>query len=120
MARPAMTAGGRLFPSPPSQSERCRRRRAASRLLLGIALLAALAPGAVWAQTAQTVASDWALIPTGINAGDSFRLIFVTSTTRNAQSSNIADYNTFVQAGRTWATPPSAASAPSSGRWLRP
>ena len=29
--------------------------------------------------------------------GDSFRLLFVTGTTRNAQSSNIADYNSFVQ-----------------------
>ncbi len=47
--------------------------------------------------TAQTVASDWSLIPTGVSAGQKFRLLFITSTSRNGQSSNIADYNTFVQ-----------------------
>lgn len=35
-------------------------------------------------------------IPTGLNPGDTYRLAFVTSTARNATSSNIADYNTFV------------------------
>ena len=29
------------------------------------------------------VPEDWALKPSGVNAGDSFRLIFITSTTRN-------------------------------------
>ena len=33
-----------------------------------------------------------------LTAGQSFRLLFVTSTTRNASSSNIAVYNSFVQA----------------------
>ena len=47
---------------------------------------------------AQTeVAADWDLIPSGLGAGDSFRLLFATSTTRNAASSNISVYNTFVQ-----------------------
>ena len=36
------------------------------------------------AQTAQTVPSDWVLTPDGIQPGDSFRLLFVTSTTRDA------------------------------------
>ena len=49
------------------------------------------------APTVQTVPQDWALIPDGLGAGDQFRLLFVTSGTRNAQSSDIADYNTFVQ-----------------------
>ncbi len=40
---------------------------------------------------------DWALTPSGLRPGEKFRLLFATSTTRNAQSSNIADYNTFVQ-----------------------
>jgi hypothetical protein len=35
-------------------------------------------------------------VPTGLNSGDHYRLAFVTSTTRDATSSNIADYNTFV------------------------
>ena len=43
------------------------------------------------------VADDWALAPSGLEAGDRFRLLFVTSTGRNARSSKIADYNGFVQ-----------------------
>ena len=35
-------------------------------------------------------------IPTGLNPGDQYRIAFVTSTTRDATSSNIADYNAFV------------------------
>lgn len=34
--------------------------------------------------------------PTGLNPGDHYRLVFITSTTRDATSSNIADYNNFV------------------------
>ncbi len=43
-----------------------------------------------------TVRSDWDLKPTDVQEGDRFRLLFVTSTGRNAQSTDIADYNTFV------------------------
>ena len=35
-------------------------------------------------------------IPNGLSPGDEYRLIFVTSTTRDATSTDIADYNTFV------------------------
>ena len=35
--------------------------------------------------------------PSGLLPGDSYRLVFVTSTTRDAQSTLISDYNTFVQ-----------------------
>jgi hypothetical protein len=35
-------------------------------------------------------------VPTGLNPGDEYRLVFVTSTTRDATSSNIEDYNAFV------------------------
>jgi hypothetical protein len=35
--------------------------------------------------------------PTGLAPGSEYRLVFVTSGTRNGTSSNIADYNTFVQ-----------------------
>ena len=48
---------------------------------------------------------DWSLKPTGLAVGDQFRLLFLSSTKRNASSSAIADYNTFIQtraaAGRT-------------------
>ena len=40
---------------------------------------------------------DWSLKPAGIGPGERFRLIFLTSTKRNAASSNIETYNTFVQ-----------------------
>lgn len=35
-------------------------------------------------------------VPTGLNPGDQYRLAFVTSTTRDGSSANIADYNDFV------------------------
>ena len=43
------------------------------------------------------VAPDWALVPSGLGEGDTFRLLFITSGTRDARSSDIADYNSFVQ-----------------------
>ena len=43
------------------------------------------------------VPSNWALKPSSVAAGSKFRLLFVTSTGRNAVSSNIDDYNLFVQ-----------------------
>ena len=54
--------------------------------------------------TAQTVPSDWECIPKDssnnplFTAGQSFRLLFVTSTKSDAQSSDIGTYNSFVQA----------------------
>ena len=44
-----------------------------------------------------TVPNDWSLIPAGLGAGDKFRLLFLSSTKRNATSYDIADYNTFIQ-----------------------
>ncbi len=44
-----------------------------------------------------SVAPDWALTPSGLTAGNKFRLLFVTSTERNAAATDIATYNTFVQ-----------------------
>ena len=43
------------------------------------------------------VLPDWALTPTGLEVGDRFRLLFVSSGTRNAESADIGVYNTFVQ-----------------------
>ena len=49
-------------------------------------------------ESAETlVPTTWGLIPSGLGAGDRFRLIFLSSTTRDGSSSDIADYNTFVQ-----------------------
>ena len=59
--------------------------------MLGLAVPAA-------AQTTmQEVPPDWPLKPAGIGEGGKFRLLFATTSRRNAQSSNIADYNSFVQ-----------------------
>ena len=44
------------------------------------------------------VPSDWALKPSGVAAGGKFRLLFVTLRRGNLLSSNIADYNSDVQA----------------------
>ncbi len=43
------------------------------------------------------VPGNWGLIPSGLAAGDRFRLLFVTSTGSNATSSDIDHYNTFLQ-----------------------
>ena len=52
----------------------------------------------VWTGNPPTVVPpDWGLIPDGLEAGDRFRLLFATSTTRQANHGDIADYNTFVQ-----------------------
>ena len=53
------------------------------------------APAEELAET--TVPADWGLIPTGLGPGDSFRLLFIGTSNRNANASDIADYNTFVQ-----------------------
>ena len=43
------------------------------------------------------VLNGWSLKPTGLGAGDKFRLLFLSSTKTNATSFDIADYNTFIQ-----------------------
>ena len=42
------------------------------------------------AATATEIPASWSLKPTGLSAGDEFRLIFLSSTKRNANSTNIA------------------------------
>ena len=39
----------------------------------------------------------WSLKPLGLTGGDKFRLIFLSSTKRNADPTNIATYDTFIQ-----------------------
>ena len=43
------------------------------------------------------VPNGWSLIPTGLAAGDKFRLLFLSSTKTNGTSYDIADYNSFIQ-----------------------
>ena len=69
--------------------------RAAACLVVAIAALLAL-PGGASAQE-NHVRQSWPLTPSGLSDGDQFRLIFITSTTRDATSSNIGVYNTYVQ-----------------------
>ena len=74
--------------------------------LLALPLLAGLPTGAQ-AQVACSTANadgsynvpfDWALKPSGLTtAGTKFRLLFITSTVRDATATDIATYNTFVQ-----------------------
>ncbi|MCY4564225.1 MAG: hypothetical protein OXE40_07065, partial [Gammaproteobacteria bacterium] len=66
-------------------------------VLAAVAALLLLPADPAQAQASQTVPSDWEHIPDGIEPGDSFRLLFVTSTTTTAQSADIADYNKFAQ-----------------------
>ena len=48
----------------------------------------------VYNKVAIEVPADWGLIPSGLGAGAESRLIFRTFGTRNAASTDIADYNT--------------------------
>ena len=43
------------------------------------------------------VLSSWSLIPSGLSVGDEFRLLFLSSTGRDAEASGINAYNTFIQ-----------------------
>ena len=53
--------------------------------------------GAVLGVTASVASAD-IVVPPSLSPGDKYHLVFVTSTTRDATSTNIADYNSFVQA----------------------
>ena len=43
------------------------------------------------------VPTTWSLVPSGLGDGDSFRLLFIGSSNRDASDSDIAVYNTFIQ-----------------------
>ena len=49
------------------------------------------------AVTDLVVPSNWTLKPTALATGDKFRLLFLSSTKSAASSTDIADYNTFIQ-----------------------
>ena len=63
----------------------------------GTPLIIALPTGCAGASNEMRVPSDWALKPSEVSVGGKFRLLFVTLLERTATSSNIADYNSFVQ-----------------------
>ena len=71
-------------------------------LILVVALAALMVALTVFTANAQSntpteVPSNWALVPSGLGPGDEFRLLFITSGTRDGTSSSIGTYNTFVQ-----------------------
>ena len=67
-------------------------------LVLAVILTAGLqAPPSAQAQTVTTVPLNWELTPSGLVAGNQFRLMFVTHTGHTPSSSDIADYNTYIQ-----------------------
>ena len=46
---------------------------------------------------ATEVPVNWSLVPSGLQEGDQFRLLFLSSTSRNAAPTSIATYNTWIQ-----------------------
>ena len=73
------------------------RRCAWRRWLVAAALagIAALCQAPAYAQT--DVPSDWPLKPSGLGVGDEFRLLNMTKNPQEANSTNIADYDSYVQ-----------------------
>ena len=91
-----------IYPPPPPPTFSLNKRLLPLLLILGVLLVTfGLTASDNTAQatgpTPQNVATDWSLIPDGLGEGDQFRLLFVTSGSRNAASGNIDHYNTFVQ-----------------------
>ena len=83
-------------------------------LALALCLFAAHAAAQTTDPPPTLVPHDWALKPAEVGTGVPFRLVFVTSTTRDATSSDINDYNTFVQ---TAAMSGHASIRPHSGKF---
>ena len=80
---------------PRSVSRPARALRTLAVFLVALAGLLAAPPDA----SAQTeVPADWSLIPTGLGAGDSFRLLFIPSIGTDVDLQGIERYNTFVKA----------------------
>ena len=71
--------------------------RGLAAVLITFAALLALPLQAQAQTTAIHVPNDWELIPEGVVAGEPFRLLFLSSAKRNASSSSISTYNTFIQ-----------------------
>ena len=91
---PAPRPRRRAGPAGPPRLARLLRRVAAG-LLVAAGLVCAAAPAA--AQETAEVPQTWPLVPSGLGPGDKFRLLFVTGERRASDSTDIADYNAFVQ-----------------------
>ena len=63
----------------------------------GTALMISVVPRPVAPLEVAVVPLDWPLIPSGVSPGQQFRLIFLTSTSRDASSTDINVYNEFIQ-----------------------
>jgi hypothetical protein len=70
----------------------------------GAWLRATLALGLFCVAEAAQASTITLTTPTGLNNGDKFRFLFLTQSTRDATSSNIADYNSFVNTAAGGAT----------------
>ena len=95
-ARRNGTARMRAEPGRPGRS---RVRPLAARGLAAVLLatFAALLALPLQAQAQTIVPNDWSLIPSGLGPGDQFRLIFLSSTTRNGTPTSIGTYNDFIK-----------------------
>ena len=88
----APSPNGRRHSRSPSRAARTLRA-----LTLILAAAAALLGIHETARAQTQVAADWSLAPSELVAGNQFRLLFISSTTRDATSTNIGDYNSHVQ-----------------------
>ncbi len=106
--RPTSFSGHFDFPpacaasDPRLASRRLRHSLAAALLALPLfALLAPAAdansPGCSRADGNYQAHEDWALTPSNLNDGDKFRLLFASSTTRNARATTNGAYDTFIE-----------------------
>ena len=81
-----------------AEPARSRVRLLAARGLAAVLItFAALFALPLQAQAQTIVPDDWSLIPSGLGPGDEFRLLFLSSTKRNASPDGIGTYNTFIQ-----------------------
>ncbi len=97
----ASSRSAQSAPPPPPQNLLLKQQVSAPRHLAALLLMVAVgvfASPAVHAQTGQSVTQNSPLKPSAIADGGSFRLLFVTTQTTAATSSDIATYNAFVQA----------------------
>jgi hypothetical protein len=69
-----------------------------SRLLFRSKLLFVIVVAVATMMFGTTVVADVTIVPTGVAPGGNYRLLFTSSTTRNAMSADIADYNAHVTA----------------------
>ena len=97
-SQPLLPGAGETPQADRKRARRPARARRGGGALLPAALAAIIAVSLPVQSHAQTsVPHDWSLKPSGLDTSDKFRLLFVSSTKRNANPSDIAIYNTFVQ-----------------------